>query len=129
MHDAEREQCRIVVHEGNDERDGGIDETGDAKDAAQAEHRGKPGHRRRDEYLRADAGGGEPGALVETERERAAEIRQADRGQPAVEIGEKRAEQHRHDGEQGLRRDAAARERFAAGTVIFGHSRPSYRCW
>ena len=56
------------------------------------------------------------------ERERAAQIGQADRRQAAVEIGEKRAEQHRDDGEQRPRPDAAARYR-AAIVVTFGHRR------
>ena len=129
MHDAEREQCRIIVHERNDQRDRGIDEARDAEHAAQAEHGREPRHRGRDEDLRADAGGGEPGALVERERERAAQVRQADRGQAAVEIGEERAEQHRRHRKQRLRGDAAARERSATGIVIFRHCRPSCRCW
>ena len=41
------------------------------------------------------------------ERKRAAQIRQSDRGQPAIEIGEKRAEQNRDDRKHRLRRDAA----------------------
>lgn len=126
MHDTERNQRRIIVHEGNDQRDRGVDQAGDPEHAPEPERRREPRHRGRDEDLRADAGGGEPGAFVEAERKRAAQVGQSDRGETAVEIGEERAEQHRRHGEHGLWRDAAARERSAIGIVISRHSRP--RC-
>jgi hypothetical protein len=72
MHDAQRNQGRIVVHEGNDQRDERVDEAGNAQHTSQAEHGRKPRHRGRDEDLRADASGGEPGAFVEGEPERTA---------------------------------------------------------
>ncbi len=46
---------------------------------AQPERGGEPGHRGRHEDLRADRGGREPGALIERQRERAAQIGQSDR--------------------------------------------------
>ena len=73
MHDGEHDQRREIVHERDHQRDHGVDQAGNAEHAAHAERGRKPRHRRRDEDLRADAGGREPGALVEPERERAAQ--------------------------------------------------------
>ena len=128
MRDAEHDQRRVVMDERDCERDQRVDQTGNPKHATQAEHGGEPCHRGRDENLRTNAGGREPGAFVKPQRERAAQIGEADRGQPAVEIGQKRTEQHRTDREQRLRSDAATRYRTAIGTVIFRHPSPHRRC-
>ena len=126
--DAERDQRREIAHERDHQRDHRIDEARNGEHAAQPERGRKPRHRRRDEDLRADRRRRQPGALVETEREGAAQIRQADRCQAAVEIGEKRAEQHGADGEQRLRRDAAARERPLPAVATFRHRMRPRRC-
>ncbi|MET4768490.1 hypothetical protein ABIA28_000704 [Bradyrhizobium elkanii] len=126
--DAERDQHGVVAHERDGQRDHGIDQARNAEHAAQAEHGGKPGHGRRDEDLRADRSRREPGALVEAERERTAQIGQADRGQAAVEIRQERAEQHGDDREQRIARDVAARDRTTVAVVTFRHWRPPRRC-
>ena len=130
MHDAERHQRRVIVHERDHQRDQGIDQARNAEHAAHPEYGRKPRHRRCDQDLRADARGRKPGSLVEAERKRAAQIRQADRRQPAVEIRQKRAEQYRADREQRPWRNTAARD-WPAITVIFGHPYPPrrYRSW
>ena len=58
-------------------------------------------------------------------------IRQADRRQPGVEIGEERAEQHGGDRKQRFWRDTAERDGPAVGVVICCHSSPHrrYGCW
>jgi hypothetical protein len=131
MHDGEHDQRREIVHERDHQRDHGVDQAGNAEHAAHAERGRKPRHRRRDEDLRADAGSREPGALVEPERERAAKVRQADRRQPGVEIGEEGTEQHGGDRKQRFWRDTAERDGPAVGVVICCHSSPHrrYGCW
>ena len=126
MRDAEHHQRGEIAHERDHERDKGIHQSRNAEHAAQPEYGRKPRHRRRDEYLRADARGREPGALVEAERERAAQIGQAYRRQPAVDIRKECAEQHGGDRKQRLRRDPALRNRSAI-TVIFRHPYPPGR--
>ena len=128
VHDAERDQRRVVAHQRDDQRDQCIDQARNAEHAAQAESGGEPGHRGCNEDLRADRRRRQPRALVEAERKSAAKIRQSDRGQPAVEIGEKRAEQHRGDREQGVLCNASARAWPLAGVAIFRHPRPPGRC-
>ena len=132
VHDAEHDQRGVVVHERDHQRDQGVDQARNAKHAAQPEHRRKPCDRGRDENLRADAGSREPGALVKPQRERAAQIGQADARQPAVDVGQERAKEDSPDREQRLRCDPAARDRSAVGVVIFRHSPFPHRrseCW
>ncbi len=128
VHDAERDQRRVIVHERHHQRDQGIEQAGNAEHAAQPEHGGEPRHRRRDADLRADRRGGKPGALVEAQRKRPAQVRQSDRGQPAVEIAQEGGEQHRDHREHRPRRDATARQRSGVVMVIFAHPRPAGRC-
>ena len=124
---AERDQRVVVTDERNHQRDRGIDQARNSQHAAQPERGCEPGHRRGDENLRAYSRGGEPGAFVEAQRKGATQVRQSDRGQPAVEIRQKGAEQHGTDGEHRLRRNAATRDRPAVVRLIFRHPSPPGR--
>ena len=74
MNEAERQQGIVILDEWNQQRDHGIDEAWNSEHAAQPEYRRQPRDCRRDQDLRCGSDRAEPGALVETERHRAANI-------------------------------------------------------
>ncbi len=68
MDNSEGEKCRIIADKRQHQRNDREDEAGQAENAAQAEGRGQPGDRRRDENLRGGGRGAEPRAFVERKR-------------------------------------------------------------